>query len=67
MNQKYFLAVMSVRQHANGIKKRVKGVTALDETGYIYHVDYWDGAFQEFRISMQDSSIVYISPLNETL
>lgn len=67
MNQKYFLAVMSVRAHANNIGKRVKGVEALDETGLIYHVSYWDGFFQQFRISTQDSSIVYMTQFNETI
>lgn len=55
---------MSIRNHANDIRKRVKGVFALDDSGYCYQVDYWDGDFQQFRIGMVNAEIVYISPIN---
>ena len=67
MNQRYFLAVMSIRNYANDIKKRVKSVESLDETGIIYRVNYWGGDFQEFRLSMENSTIVYLTELNQSL
>lgn len=66
MNQKYFLAVMSIRIHANKINKRVKSVVMEDDTGLFYVVNYWGDCFQEFRISSVNADIVYISKMNCT-
>lgn len=67
MNQKFFLAAMSIRNHANLIGKRVVGLHAVDKTGYLYKVEYEGDEFQYFRISMQNADIVYVSKLNEEI
>lgn len=67
MNQKYFLAVMSIRTLANNLKKRVKYVLMIDDTGLLYEVGYFDGDFQQFRTSAENSEIVYITKLNQKI
>ncbi len=67
MNQKFFLAAMSIRNHANSISKRVVGLLAMDQTGYFYKVLYENNEFQYFKISMQNAEIVYIAPINEEI
>lgn len=67
MNQKFFLAAMSIRTHANKIGERVQSLSMLDPTGLVYQVDYWSGHFQQFRLSMNDHEIVYITNINEKI
>ena len=67
MNKRYFLAVMSIRNHANKLDKRVRSVDMLDETGLIYQVNYWDGDWQCFRLGMNTLEIVYMTDINQPI